>query len=404
MIRTIGRLAVMACVLSAACAGGMDDALAPTTTPSGSTPAPTGAAVAGAGSAKPATMQGMQGTGTANATTGQPTDSANNPMAAAPPQMPGAPALSDECGLNTKFVGDEYCIKAPPPDKGFQLRHGPSNYDNPEPKYVLEPGQEVTEPYMGVSGNDSEIYFYYRQQRMRPGSHHLLISTSGPGLIVSSQNPISDLPAGGKIAPEDEGVGIALAARAPLGGSIHFINTTEKPILKEFWVNFWYKDASTVKERATALFSGAPINVQPGTHVVISADCPIQGSGRLLRLFGHKHANNVRWSTYRIRGAQRDLLFEDYENWEEPLILEYSSITQNPTPDRAARKPGGMSGIIDLKAGDTLRYECEIINNTNKVFTGENEAVDDEMCIQNGTLVGASIMRGTCETATTPVN
>lgn len=335
---------------------------------------------------------------------------APSPVAGAAAPVVGAPAAPSpalgECDLKTRFVGDEFCIKPPPADKGFQLHIGPSNYENPEPRYVLEPGQEVTEPWMGTAPNEKEIYFFYRQQRMRPGSHHLLIyTTGGMELIVSSQNPISDLPASGKIAPEDEDVGIALAARAPLAGSIHYINTTQQPILKEVWVNFWYKDASDVKERARPIFSGAPINnITPGSHVVVSADCPIMGSGRILRLFGHKHANNVRWSTYRVRNGQRDLLFEDYDHWEEPLILEYSSLTTNPVPDRAKKTPGGISGMVDVQQGDTLRFECEIINNTSSTFTGENEAVDDEMCIQNGTIVGASIMRGTCMTATTPVN
>jgi hypothetical protein len=407
MLRIAQRLGFILCALSAGCgsATNTEDALDTVSTPriQGPVSASTAAAFGGGGR-EPSGGPTMAPAPGANAPTGGMLPA--SPPAAAPPvagsaAMPPAPA--NECGLNTRFMGDAFCIKPPPPEQGFQLHIGPSNYDNPEPQYVLEPGQEVTEPWSGVSPNEREIYFFYRQQRMRPGSHHLLINT-GMELIVSSQNPVSDLPAGGKIAPEDQGVGIALPARAPLFGSIHYINATDKPILKEVWVNFWYKDPTTVTERAQSIFSRAPINIAPGSHVVVSADCPIMGSGRVLRLFGHKHANNVRWSTYRVRNGQRDLLFEDYDHWEEPLILEYSSITQNPKPDRATRSPGGWSGMVSVQQGDMLRFECEIINNTNRVFTGENEAIDDEMCIQNGTIVGASILRGTCLTATTPVN
>jgi hypothetical protein len=329
--------------------------------------------------------------------------SSTTPSPPAPGDMGGvATPVVDECGLKTRFAGDQFCVKPPPPDKGMQIHVGPSDYENPEPQFVLEPGQEVTEPYAGSSPNDREVYFFYRQQRMRPGSHHLLMFY-GQDLIVSAQNPISDTPAGGMIAPEDEGVGIALPPRAPLNGSIHYINTTDKPILKEVWVNFWFKDESEVKERASSIFARAPVAIPPGQHVVLGTDCPIMGSGRIIRLFGHKHANNVRWSTYRIRGDKRDLLFEDYAHWEEPLILEYSSITKNPMPDQATKRPGGWTGVIDVQQGDTLRFECEIVNNTSRTFTGQNEAVDDEMCIQNGNIVGATIPY-MCRTSTTPVN
>ena len=59
----------------------------------------------------------------------------------------------DECGLDTKWEGDEYCILPPPPDKGFQIHIGPSNYDNPESQYVMQPGTENTVSMSATSGN-----------------------------------------------------------------------------------------------------------------------------------------------------------------------------------------------------------------------------------------------------------
>jgi hypothetical protein len=223
----------------------------------------------------------------------------------------------------------------------------------------------------------------------------LLVRTNTSNeLIVSSQNPVADMPPGGKVAPEDEGVGFPLAARTPLSVNVHFINTTDKPILKEAWINFWYKDGATVREPASAIFTGTPINIPPGQHVILSSDWSITGSGRVLRLFGHKHANNVRWSSYRIRGGQKELLFEDYDHWEEPLVLEYSSLITNPQPDPVTKTPGGWSGVVDLQPDDVFRFECEVVNGTTRTFTGQNEAVDDEMCIQNGTVVGTTIGSG----------
>src|SRR5262245_62073753 len=84
------------------------------------------------------------------------------PPSAATPSSPAAttPASSsramadaqegvptEPCDLHTKWAGDEYCIKPPPPDKGFQIHIGPTNYDNPEPKYVNQPGAETNEEF-----------------------------------------------------------------------------------------------------------------------------------------------------------------------------------------------------------------------------------------------------------------
>ena len=52
---------------------------------------------------------------------------------------------------------------------------------------------------------------------------------------------------------------------------------------------------------------------------------------------------------------------------------------------------GTVSGMLEVKTGDTLDFECEIINKTDKNFTGANEAADDEMCILVGDAVGASL-------------
>lgn len=418
-----GAIVVFAVAMFGACAAETSTSDADATAPSSpATQSPGATVMTGpAATGKPSETNATMGKAGVMAPSAAPPGTEASPMSTPTPSAPAASAgmpmapsdapAMDECGLKTRFPGDQYCIKPPPADKGFQLHIGPTDYENPDPKYVLEPGQEVTETFPAVSGNEREVFYFYRQQRMRPGSHHLLIRTNTTNdLIVSAQNPISDTPSGGKIAPEDQDVGFVLGARTPLSVNLHFINTTEKPILKEMWVNFWYKDEGSVKEPATAIFTGTPVNIPPGQHVILSSDCTIRGNGRILRLFGHKHANNVRWSSYRIRGAQKDLLFEDYEHWEEPLILEYSSLITNPKPDAATKSPGGWSGIVDLQPGDVFRFECEVVNATDRTFTGENEAIDDEMCIQNGTVVGTRIGAGAgmfggggCVSAQTPV-
>lgn len=312
----------------------------------------------------------------------------------------GLELAMDECGLDTGWIGDEYCINPPPADKGFQIHIGPSNYDNPEPQFVMEPEDERTEQFDAVSGNTSNKYYYWRQYRMRPGSHHLIVSAGGFGgrRLGGSQNPAKDNPTAGVIAPENQGVGMPLDANTPIGMQLHYLNYTEAPIIKEVWVNFWYRDPEDVTEPTKEVFSMLPMFVTPGQHVVMQGTCDISQSGRLLTAYGHVHANNNRFSLWRVRGGQRDLLYESFD-WEHPAVLEYSSTVTNTPSNSATKTSGGWNGIVDLMPQDQLYFECEITNATQNVFVGQNEAHDDEMCILVGDSIGAQVPIG-CDPVT----
>ena len=149
------------------------------------------------------------------------------------------------------------------------------------------------------------------------------------------------------------------------------------------------------------MFSATPMNVTPGQHVILRSECPITKAGRVLQLYGHRHANNHRFSVMRVRAGKEEIVYEDYD-WIEPLFLEFSSLVQNPMADRASQTRGGYSGILDLMPGDTLAFECDIVNNTSRTFVGKNEALDDEMCIMVGDTVGTQIPT-ICNAKTTPV-
>ena len=319
-----------------------------------------------------------------------------------PPQMTNGLAM-DECDLSTKFPGDEYCIKAPPEDKGFQMHIGPSDYENPGSQYLMQPGEENVVTMTAPSGNKEDVHYYYRQYRMRPGSHHVIISASGSGgargglaalggrRLGGTQNLAKDNPDRGIIPPENEGVGMPLAANTTLSANMHFYNFTDKPIIREVWVNFWYKDAAAVTETASEIFSLTGVSAAVAhSHVVVGATCSITGSGRVLTMYGHRHLNNKRFSAWLERDGTRNLVLEDFDP-EHPTVLEYNSIAMNPSPDAMVKRAGGHSGILDLQPGDTLSFECEILNDTDKNFTGANEANDDEMCILVGDTAGTQI-------------
>ena len=383
--------------------GGTDRATppVPTTTP---TPPVSNTAASGAAAAPPLTPPPPTAGAAALPPTTPPVTQPSTPPPDPTVTPPADPGLAmDQCGLDTKWGGDEYCILPPPADKGFQIHIGPADYDNPDPKYVMEPGTEVTENWDDVTGNDQSVYYYWRQYRMRPGSHHLIVSSGGVGgrRLGGTQNSAKDNPDRGVIAPENQGVGMQLAANTPVSMSLHYLNYTDKPIIKEVWVNFWYRDPSEVKEAAKEMFSMAPMGISPGEHVLLHGSCPVSAAGRVLTLYGHVHANNHRFSAWRTRGGQQQLVYEMYD-WEHPLVLEYSSIVDNAAPDPAGKIGGGWDGVLDLQAGDSLEFECDITNDTSQTFLGRNEALNDEMCILIGDTIGTSVP-ALCQYTTTPL-
>jgi len=255
------------------------------------------------------------------------------------------------------------------------------------------PGQEDVVTMSQPSGNDKAIQYYYRQYRMRPGSHHVIFTADGRR-IGGTQNLAKDNPDFGIIPPENEDVGLPLNAHANLSANMHFYNFGEKPIIREVWANFWYKDPAEVKETAKEVFSMTGVSAAVAhSHVVVGASCPVTGTGRALTLYGHRHMNNVRFSIWHNSGGKKDLVFEDYDPMH-PAVLEFNSVAMNPVVDAKTKTPGGASGILNLKQGDTVDFECEIVNKTDKNFFGANEAEDDEMCILVGDTVGAAISPG----------
>jgi hypothetical protein len=373
---------------------GAPGATNPSGAPAATNPQPTGAAGVGGGSTTPATggTQMMPATPT----------NAPMPPAGATTTMPmtGGPLAMNECGslpgFPTKFAGDEYCILPPPPDKGFQMHIGPSNYANPEAQYLLQPGQESTPTFTAVSGNTQQVYFYYRQIRQRPGAHHNIV-TSGAGgdiglgqRIATSNNLAEDDPKGGIIAPENADVGISMPPSTTISVSLHSINTTQQVELREIWINFWYVDPSKVKEPVKEIFDIAPQgSIAPGADVTYGSSCSVSGTGRMLWMYGHRHANNVRFSAWRTHAGQKDLVYQSY-NYEEPLVLDYSSNIVNAVPDTGPNVEGGWSGILAMTPGDVFSWECHVINKQAVALNFTNNTFTGEMCILDAESVGAT--------------
>jgi len=318
----------------------------------------------------------------------------------------GVPYAMDECDIDTGYIGDEFCIKPPPADKGFQLHIGPTDYNNPGAMYLLEPGDESTDNFAAVSDNTTDIHFLFRQFRMRPGAHHMIVTAGGTaaggggeqfgGRRIATANASQDNPVRGIIAPENAGVGIPLGPSSSINVSLHSINNSQETLLREIWVNFWYRDSALVTEEATQLFATGDVGfaVDPGADVILGPySCDIQAAGRMLWFYGHRHANNKRFSAWRVRGTQRDLFYEGYD-WEETLLLEYTTLITNPMANRPSETEGGWTGILDLLPGDKLEWECHVVNQQDNVLRFTNNTFTGEMCIMDAELVGTTCSSG----------
>lgn len=311
----------------------------------------------------------------------------------------------DPCGLDSGFLGDEYCLAPPPPDRGFQVHVGPRDYGDPDPTFLLGPGEEITTDHLVPLGNDRPIYIYYRQYRQRPGTHHNVLTTVNAltqrlgvgGLRIGTTNRVvEDNPPGGVPAPENRGVGVPIEAHATVNINLHSVNPTDEPLLREAWVNFWYVDEDKVTQVAQQLFAPGDVSfaIGPREETVLGPyRCDIEASGRLLWFYGHRHANNVRFSAWRVRGDRRDLFYLGLD-WEQPMVLQFASTVTNPVPDLLEGMEGGWSGILDVQAGDQLVWECHVINQHDTTLRFTNNTYTGEMCIMDGEFVGTNCLQG----------
>jgi hypothetical protein len=318
---------------------------------------------------------------------------------------------SDPCNLHSGYPGDEYCMLPPPDGKGVQIHFGPSNYTDPDEvaKYVTKPGEEFNAYGLATIPGAGAHYYDYVQIRMRPGSHHLintLVSgvdsmpdgfvTSGvgcPGTPVASfpgsQNLIRNMPPGGVQAPENVGIGSQLPASTRLCVNHHAYNfDSDQPKLREIWINVWFVDEADVTQKAQSvtITAGPFSGIAPHTQQVLKAAGTVSGTGRIIDMFGHRHAATDRFAVWK-----NDELVYDSWHWDESVAFDYDSITTNPPLNPTAKVDGATSGILPVMPGDKINIECDVNNTTDNTLTFKNELYTGEMCILFGSSVGTAI-------------
>jgi hypothetical protein len=217
---------------------------------------------------------------------------------------------------------------------------------------------------------------------------------------------------------EDKGLYLKWPATPTIVFNMHHFNITDGPILREGWSNIWWEDDAT---QLVSWFMGLEFGqvlglaVPPGDTQDLHYFWTIGRDLRILRLFGHRHAWTSNFTSWieRASGEGPELIYQSYD-WEDMPTYRYDSAVKNPALDPMNKADGATSGVLELKAGDELHFNCHI------EFTNEraakvtdaptpaevgtlrfaNQAFHGEMCIQFGNVTGAGL--GAVGAATTP--
>ncbi|MEY4578141.1 MAG: hypothetical protein RL701_2844, partial [Pseudomonadota bacterium] len=339
----------------------------------------------------------------------------------------------------TQFPGDQFCILPPPPDKGLQYGVHPqgkqwfaqvskgdmSGYAKPSAEWIMKAGDEVEMNYQTGATNTKPQNFYRNNVRMRPGSHHMIISTSDASMpqerwtggspaglfsgtsLPGAQRPDENAPKSMEKPKEDEGLYSLLPANPGITFDMHHFNATGGDILKEAWTNLWWESDARVQTKGILgleLSQVATMAIAPGSttdfHYSWNIDSPI----RLVTAFGHRHAWTSNFSSWiENKDGKLDIVYQSFA-WTDEPTYRYDSITQNPVPTPDKRVDGAFTGILTLQPGQKLHFNCHIEYTEERAKAQNapspakigtlhfaNEAFTAEMCILFGSTAGTAL-------------
>jgi hypothetical protein len=349
---------------------------------------------------------------------------------------PYAVRCIDVLAYATNYVGDEYCILPPPSEQGVQFGVHPqqaafwdqmragdmSGYEDAAlvKDYELAAGAEELQIYDTTTSLPVDKHFYRIDFRARTGSHHSVarfmhspaatkegwatnddsFNTVGTPL-ADIQRANFDIPVSTLDIPADEaGIGIKAPGNTSVSFQVHHFNSSERPILREVWLNFWFMKDEDVKLSAVHGSGVGNVNYPPNKITDAGGTVTANEPVKLLSLFGHRHAWTTTFNVWLSRaGANAEELIYSSNNWEEVPTYAYNSATKNPKPDDKARVDGAYTGALDLGAGDSLRFNCHAevtperaaelgVPLPSQPLRFANQAFMAEMCIMGVTATG----------------
>jgi hypothetical protein len=330
----------------------------------------------------------------------------------------------------TSFPGDEFCILPPPPDQGIQYGVHPqglkwfeqvsagdmSGYENVRDDFVMKNGEEEELNYHTTTTNEASANYYRNYARMRPGSHHMIVSAQAPdaqleawgpgspdGLnsgtsLPGAQRPDENGPKALEKPADDKGLYAVLPAKTGVTFNMHHFNVSGQDILKEAWTNLWWETDATIPVKGIAgipLTQVALLNIPAGDTQDLHYSYSITSPIRLVTAFGHRHAWTTNFSAWVEKSdGKTDIVYQSFDWFDEPTY-RYDSVTTNPTPAPDKLMDGGSSGVRMLMPGEKLHFNCHVEYTSERAAAVNapepsaplrfaNQAFSAEMCLLFG--------------------
>jgi hypothetical protein len=351
----------------------------------------------------------------------------------------------------TKFPGDQFCILPPPPELGMQYGVHPqgtkwfdqvsagdlSGYEAQlADDWVMDPGEEEERNFITTAPNTSEKLYYRNSARMRPGSHHMIVTAGGsggqtevwapgaPGFlsgknVPGAQRPDENNPKTIAKPPEDEGLFMRIPANPNVTFNLHHFNATSDVILKEMWTNMWWEDDT--RKEVLDMFglefgqTATLQNVAPGDVVDLHYSWSIGSPFRVVQLFGHRHVWTTTFSAWVEDSAGKQTLVYDSMDWFDEPTYRYDSLTKNPEAMPATKQDGAFSGILNIEPGSKLHFNCHIEYTDERAVQEDapmpatignlkfaNEAFTAEMCILFGQTTDMMLLAPSADSSPVP--
>jgi hypothetical protein len=351
----------------------------------------------------------------------------------------------------TDYPGDNVCILPPPPDKGVQYGVHPqgskwfeqvskgdlSGYENLSDEWLMSDGDEEQFNYQTNAHNPAEAKYYRNYARMRPGSHHMIVSsqsdgnppeeTWGPPVMTGltagiglpgAQRPDENAPKSLAKPEEDSGLFSALPKEAPVTFNMHHFNASGRTLMKEAWTNLWWESDARIPVQGIFGLDTTQVKtmkIAAGETQDLHYSWQIAEPIRMLTAFGHRHAWTSNFSAW-IENTDKslDIVYQSF-NWLDEPTYRYDSMTENPNPAPDKRSDGATSGIRTLMPGQKLHFNCHIEFTDERAASekapspasvGElhfaNEAFTAEMCILFGSTVDKRLPQPAADSSKLP--
>lgn len=270
----------------------------------------------------------------------------------------GGGSTGDDDGTTDVDAGIE------PPAEGFRIQTTP---------IMIMPGEEVTYCYYTTIATARDMGIKRWSSTMTEGSHHLILyggSANQPADgTVDGCGGASQIPAwiySAQNSPQEalmpSGVGMKVAAGAKVYVQMHYLNTTEAPIMASVTVDAdAYTAAETYIPAAPYVTYTAGFSIQPMSTGMAGASCRVPAGAKFFAMSTHAH----KFSTHTQVQDGASMVFES-ANWEHPGARNWSA------------EP------FYTFASGRITYRCDYRNDTANVVREGQSAQTNEMCMAVG--------------------